>query len=57
MNQEMCFSEYFTIPDAGTGPNRIPKIAIKVQIEYEQWNASIHIGNIYHYPAFGMGLI
>lgn len=57
MNQEMCFSEYFTIPNAGTGPNRIPKIAIKVQIEYEQWNASIHIGNIYHYPAFGMGLI
>lgn len=46
MNQEMCFSQYFTIPKAGTGPDRIPKIAIEVQIECEQWNASNHIRKI-----------
>lgn len=44
----MCFSQYFTIPNAGTGPARIPQIAIKVQIECEPRNASIHIRKIYH---------
>lgn len=34
----MCFSQYFTIPNASTGPDRIPKIAIKVQIESELRN-------------------
>lgn len=55
MNQKMWPSIYLIIPNSGTGFDGIPQISIKVQIEYEPKNVSVHMTEIYHHLYLALG--